>query len=35
MVPVFEGDSIVDVTVEYPMDFLGQMLRYGITYSFE
>ena len=35
MVPVFEGDSIVDVTVEYPMDFLGQMLRYGTTYSFE
>ena len=28
MVPVFEGDSIVDVTVEYHMDFLGQMLRY-------
>ncbi|MDC1530694.1 dipeptidyl peptidase 3 [Schleiferiaceae bacterium] len=35
MVPVFEGDSIVDVTVEYPMDFLGQMLRYGSRYSFE
>jgi dipeptidyl-peptidase-3 len=35
MVPVFEGDSIVDITVEYPMDFLGQMLRYGTTYSFE
>lgn len=35
MVPVFEGDSIVDVTVEYPMDFLGQMLHYGTTYSFE
>jgi hypothetical protein len=25
----------VDITVEYPMDFLGQMLRYGTTYSFE
>ncbi|MDA9199050.1 dipeptidyl peptidase 3 [Schleiferiaceae bacterium] len=35
MAPVFEGDSIVDITVEYPMDFLGQMLRYGTTYSFE
>ena len=35
MVPVFEGDSIVDIAVEYPMDFLGQMLRYGTTYSFE
>ena len=35
MKPVVEGDSIVDITVEYPMDFLGQMLRYGTTYSFE
>ena len=35
MVPVFEGDSIIDIAVEYPMDFLGQMLRYGTTYSFE
>ena len=35
MVPVFEGYSIVDIAVEYPMDFLGQMLRYGTTYSFE
>ena len=35
MVPVFEGGSIVDIAVEYPMDFLGQMLRYGTTYSFE
>jgi len=35
MVPVFEGDSIVDIAVEYPLDFLGQMLRYGTTYSFE
>ena len=35
MKPVVEGDSIVDIAVEYPMDFLGQMLRYGTTYSFE
>ena len=35
MVPVFEGDSIVDIALKYPMDFLGQMLRYGTTYSFE
>ena len=35
MVPVFEGDSIVDIAVEYHLDFLGQMLRYGTTYSFE
>lgn len=35
MVPVMEGDSIIDVKVDYPMDFLGQMLRYGSNYSFE
>ena len=35
MEPVIEGDSIIDVKVTYPMDFLGQMLRYGSTYSFE
>ena len=35
MEPVVEGDSIIDVKVTYPMDFLGQMLRYGSTYSFE
>jgi dipeptidyl-peptidase-3 len=35
MEPVMEGDSIIDVKVTYPMDFLGQMLRYGSTYSFE
>ena len=35
MEPVMEGDSIIDVKVSYPMDFLGQMLRYGSTYSFE
>jgi len=35
MEPVINGDSIIDVKVTYPMDFLGQMLRYGSTYSFE
>jgi dipeptidyl-peptidase III len=35
MEPIFEQDSIVDVKVNYPMDFLGQMLRYGKHYSFE
>ena len=35
MEPIMEGDSIIDVKVTYPMDFLGQMLRYGRTYSFE
>lgn len=35
MSPVFDGDTMVDVEITYPMDFLGQMLRYGSTYSFE
>ena len=35
MEPIMEGDSIIDVKVTYPMDFLGQMLRYGKYYSFE
>ena len=35
MTPVFDGDRIVDVEVSYPTDFLGQMLRYGSSYSFE
>jgi len=35
MTPVFEGERIIDVEVSYPTDFLGQMLRYGSTYSFE
>lgn len=35
MTPVMEGDSIVDVDVHYPMDFLAQMLKYGSKYSFE
>lgn len=35
MEPIMEGDSIIDIKVTYPMDFLGQMLRYGKYYSFE
>ena len=35
MVPVVENGAIVDVKVEYPTDFLGQMLYYGEHYSFE
>ena len=35
MIATMEGDSIIDVEMTYPMDFLGQMLRYGSTYSFE
>lgn len=32
--PVEKDGQIVDVKVEYPTDFLGQMLEYGKTYSF-
>jgi|APSaa5957512493_1039668.scaffolds.fasta_scaffold00395_9 dipeptidyl-peptidase III len=34
LVPVMEGDKITDVNVEYPDDFLEQMLEYGANYSF-
>ena len=34
LVPVMEGDKIVDVKVEYPDDFTKQMLYYAKEYSF-
>lgn len=34
LVPVMEGDRIVDVKVEYPKDLITQMLEYGKNYSF-
>lgn len=34
LVPVMEGDKIIDVKVEYPEDFTEQMMYYGKTYSF-
>jgi dipeptidyl-peptidase-3 len=33
LVPVKEGDEIVDVEIEYPDDFTQQMLYYGKEYS--
>lgn len=33
LVPVMEGDKIIDVKIEYPKDFVGQMLDYGKTYG--
>lgn len=33
LVPVMEGDKIVDVKAEYPYDFVGQMLEYGKKYA--
>mgnify|MGYP003645905733 CR=1 FL=1 len=34
LTPVLEGDSIIDVKIEYPDDFKTQMLFYGDKYSF-
>lgn len=34
LVAVMKGNEITDVKVEYPSDFLGQMLEYGRDYSF-
>lgn len=34
LVPVKNGAEIVDVKIEYPTDFLGQMLEYGRDYGF-
>ncbi len=32
--PVYDGDKIIDVKIEYPDDFTQQMLYYGKNYSF-
>ena len=34
LVPVFEGEKIVDVKIEYPDDFENQMMEYADDYSF-
>jgi dipeptidyl-peptidase III len=34
LVPVMDGEKITDVKVEYPKDFVGQMLEYGKDYGF-
>jgi dipeptidyl-peptidase-3 len=34
LTPVIEGGKFVDVKVEYPASFTGQMLEYGKRYSF-
>ena len=34
LVPVFEGDQIADVRIEYPDDFEKQMMEYADEYSF-
>jgi len=34
LVPVMDGDKITDVKVEYPTDFVKQMMEYAKDYSF-
>jgi len=34
LVPVMDGENITDVKIEYPTDFLQQMIDYGKKYSF-
>jgi dipeptidyl-peptidase-3 len=34
LVPVMDGDKIIDVKIEYPTSFFDQMLYYGKEYSF-
>jgi dipeptidyl-peptidase III len=34
LVPVMRGNEITDVKVEYPNDFVGQMLEYADKYSY-
>ena len=34
LVPVEKNGEIIDVQVQYPTDFLGQMLEYGRDYAF-
>ena len=34
LVPVLEGERIVDVKLEYPTDFTAQQLEYSAKYSF-
>lgn len=34
LIPVMQGDSIFDISVEYPESFMDQMLEYGKNYSF-
>lgn len=33
LVPVMEGDKVIDIKIEYPQDFKTQMLEYGKNYG--
>jgi len=32
--PVYEGDKIIDIKIEYPDDYSGQMMNYSKSFSF-
>jgi dipeptidyl-peptidase-3 len=34
LLPVMKGGEIIDIRVEYPDDFAGQMMKYGKAYAF-
>lgn len=34
LVPVYKNNDVIDVKIEYPNDFMSQMLEYGAQYSF-
>jgi len=34
LIPVYEGEKIINVKIEYPDDFTDQMMKYGRNYSF-
>lgn len=34
IVPIFEGDSVIDAKVEYPESYVKQMLKYSSEYSY-
>ncbi len=34
LVPVMDGDKMIDVKIEYPSDFAEQMMEYGKSHSF-
>lgn len=33
LVPVMEGDKVIDVKIEYPKNFVNQMIEFGKSYS--
>jgi dipeptidyl-peptidase III len=33
LTPIMEGDKIIDVKIEYPKDFINQMMEYGKNYT--